>query len=91
VRGCGVAEAGALRWSATDTDQARAFTRSWLALGPSLGLALRGARLGAVAGAELLWPLRRDRALLAGDVLQRVPEVCLRLQVGLEVRLDAGP
>ena len=91
LRACGVAEPGALLWSGTQTEEARAYTRPWLALGPAAGLWWRGTWLGLGLGAELLWPVRRDRALLAGEVLTRVPAACLHLQIGLELSFDARP
>ena len=79
-----------LSWSATQTEQPRAYTRGWLALGPAAGLHWRSAWLGVGAGAELLWPVRRDRAVLAGDTLHQVPAPCLRLLTVLELTFD-GP
>jgi len=90
ARGCAVAEPGVLSWSATQTEQSRAYKRGWLALGPAAGLHWRSAWLGVGAGAELLWPVRRDRAVLAGDTLHQVPAPCLRLQTVLELTFD-GP
>jgi hypothetical protein len=86
-QGCAVAEPGMLSASAENTRKPGDYRRSWLALGAGTGLAWRlGDWLGLVAGVELLVPTRRDRALLAGEVVHHVPPVCLRLELGLEAR-----
>lgn len=90
LRGCAVAEAGALSWSATRTEEPRSYQRAWLALGPGASVWWRGTWLGLGAGAELLLPTRRDRAVLASDEVQRVAAACLRVQLGLELSFDRG-
>jgi hypothetical protein len=86
--GCAVAEPGALLTSADNTRNPQSYTRGWFAVGGGAGLAWRAARwLSLRAGGEVLAPTRRDRMLLADEVLHRVPPVCVRFGLTLEVPL----
>ncbi len=86
--GCAVAEPGVLSARGDDTQNPRSYERGWLGLGVGAGLGWRAGRwLVLRAGAEALVPMRRDRMILAGEALHRVPPVCLRLQVALDVPL----
>jgi hypothetical protein len=87
--GCAVAEPGALLASADHTQKAKSYKEVWLAAGTGIALGWRAARwLSIHAGGELLAPLRRDRMLLAGDLLHEVPPVCLRAVLSLEIPLE---
>ncbi|HET6335622.1 MAG TPA: hypothetical protein VFG30_20500 [Polyangiales bacterium] len=88
LAGCAVVEPGILSARGEDTRKARKYTRPWLAAGAGAELGWRVASwLALQLGAEALVPTRRDRMLLADDLLHRVTPVCLRLQLGLEVPL----
>jgi hypothetical protein len=88
LAGCAVAEPGFLLASGDNTRDSRSYTRPWLAAGAGLGLGWRAASwLALRLGAELLVPARRDRMLLAGDVVHDIPPACLRLELGAEVPL----
>ena len=85
---CAVAEPGLYLAAGTDTDNAHDYRRAWFAAGGGVGATFALARwFGLRAGAELLLPVRRDRALLAGEAVHRVPLMCVRLFVGAEVAL----
>jgi hypothetical protein len=85
--GCAVVEPGMWTASGENTGNAREYRRGWLALGAGTGFSLRLLDwLGIRAGGELLAPTRRDRALLADQVVHHVPPVSLRLELGLEAR-----
>jgi hypothetical protein len=88
LAGCAVVEPGVLSARGEDTRKAQKYTRPWLAAGAGTQLGWRVARwLALQLGAEGLVPSRRDRMLLADELLHRVTPVCLRLQLGLEVPL----
>jgi hypothetical protein len=87
--GCAVAEPGALLASADHTQNPKRYKEAWFAAGAGVGVGWRAARwLSIRAAGELLAPLRRDRMLLAGDILHEVPPVCLRAALSLEVPLE---
>jgi hypothetical protein len=82
--GCGVLEAGALSAQGSDTQNARGARRLWLAAGPAAQL--EWSALGPLslhAGAEVLFPLERDRFWLGAEVVHRVPQLALRALAGL--------
>jgi hypothetical protein len=86
--GCAVAEPGVLLTSADNTTNPQSYTRGWLAIGAGTGLGWHVARwLSLRAGGEVLAPTRRDRMLLAGQVLHRVPPACVRFGLSFEVPL----
>jgi hypothetical protein len=86
---CAVAEPGAFSASADDTRKPRSYLRPWLATGAGADLSWRVARwLALRAGAEALIPARRDRMLLAGELVYRVAPIGLRVQLGVEVPLE---
>jgi hypothetical protein len=88
LAGCAVAEPGLLTADGEDTRNARSHSRAWFAAGGGAELGWRVASFLALhLGSELLVPTRRDRMLLAGDILHRVPPACLRLELGVEVPL----
>jgi hypothetical protein len=85
--GCGVVEPGVFTAAGADTRNPQDHSRAWLALGAGTGFSFGlGAGLGLRAGAELLIPTRRDRALLADVLVHEVTAACLRLQLGIEAR-----
>jgi hypothetical protein len=88
LSGCAVAEPGVFSTGAENTENPRSHTRPWLALGAAADVSVRIVSwLNLRAGAEWLAPLRRDRMLLAGDTLYRIPMFGLRLQLGVEIPL----
>jgi hypothetical protein len=87
VQGCAVLEPGLLVARGTDTLNAAGYKRAWAALGPALGFAWDGLGVLSIqAGAELLFPLLRERFLLADAVVNRPAGAGLRLALGLGVR-----
>jgi hypothetical protein len=86
--GCAAAEPGIFSTGADDTQHPRTYTRAWFAAGGGAELGWRVADwLIFRAGAEALVPVRRDRMILAGELLHRVSPACLRLELGVEVPL----
>ena len=83
LSGCAVVEPGVFRAGADNTQNPRTHSRAWLAVGAAaeLDVALT-AWLGLRFGAELVSPFRRDRVVLAGEPVYRVPALGVRLQLG---------
>jgi hypothetical protein len=89
LSGCAVAEPGRFSASADQTRNPHSYRRPWLAAGAGADFSARVAHWLAVrAGVEALVPTRRDRMLLAGELVYRVAPIGLRLQLGVEVPLE---
>jgi hypothetical protein len=85
--GCAVLEPGQLSARGDDTDNPRDEDRLWLALGPGALLEWTpGGPWLLEAGAELQFPLRRDRFLLARQTVYRVPSSAFRATLGVGLR-----
>jgi hypothetical protein len=86
LTGCVAAEPGVFSARGENTRNVQSHSRLWLAAGAATDLSVQLASwLSLRAGAELLAPFRRDRVLLAGDTLYRVPALGFRWYLGLEV------
>jgi hypothetical protein len=87
LHACAAFEPGLLVARGRDTLEPAGYTRAWAALGPAVWL--EWGALGALSvqtGCELLFPLLRERFLLADAVVHRPAGVGLRLGLGLGVR-----
>lgn len=83
---CAVAEPGLFSAAGRQTQHPRSHSRLWLAAGAGAEASWRLTTwLNLRAGGELLAPVRRDRMLLAGNTIYRIPALGLRLHLGLEI------